>query len=173
MAVALEQAMQAFVVLRDKPYRVDVDVQNYGCNCYTKALELRPMMEESGFETRMMVCYFDWRDGPFPQAILELYDHDQETTHAWLEVRATPDEPWQSVDVTWDAPLAKLGFEIAQWDGNHSAVLAVKPIKTMTIEEATVYLNRPRDGEEDLAYREKNAAFFEAMNIWMESVRTS
>lgn len=173
MGIDKAAAIKAFQTIRDIPYAVDVEDENYGWQCTTKAEELQSILEELGYQTRLMMCHFDWRTAPFPENILALYDHDQETTHAYLEIRSSAQEKWRGIDPSWDKPLEKLGFEIAEWDGEGATRLAVKPTKRFNFEESQDYFERvARDVSGDIGYRRKNKAFFEAMNTWMNEVRT-
>jgi arylamine N-acetyltransferase len=172
MGVNKTSAIEEFNRIRDKPYYVDVNDDNFGCNCYTKAIELQPILEDLGYQTRIMVCYFDWRQPPFLQEMLKFYDHNQETTHTWLQVRETDAQEWQDVDPSWDTPLAKLGFQIAEWNGHGCTAMSVYPTYRMSYEEGQEYLAKSAsDKAEDARYRLENKDFFSLLRDWMESGR--
>jgi hypothetical protein len=174
MAVDTAQAIKDFINVRDKPYHLDVESPMFGCNCYTKALDLQESLEKLSYQTRIMICYFDWRESPIPTDILKLYDHSQETTHAWLQVRSNSFQEWQDVDPTWDAPLAKYGFQIAKWDGLGCTSMAVLPKFRMSFEEGRKYLEKSaQDTKEDNRYRKENKAFFVELSRWMEDARNA
>jgi hypothetical protein len=75
-----------------------------------------------------------------------------------------------TVDATWDRGLAPK-LPVSEWDGRNDTIIAVKSIEILK----PIELQDEFDKVVDVRWAKlikANGKFFEALNKWMESIRT-
>lgn len=87
-------------------------------NCASKSYLLGALLEKLGYKVRYLIGRYKLRS--FPEEVR--YLPDQADYHHVVEVLLG--SYWVTVDATYDPPLAKLGFQINNWDGVSSTSIA-------------------------------------------------
>ncbi|QQG39692.1 MAG: hypothetical protein HYS81_04975 [Candidatus Aenigmatarchaeota archaeon] len=164
------ERIRLFKTVRDIPYRIAVGSEQDYC-CSTKAAMLDKLLQTTGLRSRHIVCYFRWEDFDIPKDIIAL-PHEDPETHEYLEVWIPEKTAWAKVDATWDSRIRNMKIPIAEWDGLSDTKLAVSPLKTLSPENSTKFIdNETQDRDAYEAYMEKNREFFVALNGWLDSMR--
>src|SRR3990170_8337811 len=105
-------AINAFNIIRDTPYRLDIASKD--CSCSSKAKMLGEILIRLGFSIRVKIALFDWRDLPIPQDIANLgHKKFGISKHYFISVKDKTTEGWVKIDPTWDSGLKNI-FPIAK-----------------------------------------------------------
>ena len=98
-----------------------------------------------------------------PESLRQI-PHEDSTIHVYLEVYNKEQARWMTVDATWDRGLASR-LPVSEWDGRSDTTLAVKPTESL----------KPIESQEEfdkLFADNHDGEFGEALNKWLESIRT-
>jgi len=155
-----------FSQIRDVPYRIPLS-RNDADDCYNgKAIRLKKLLEENGYEARYVVCEFRWSDLDLPKEILDI-PHQDLSTHVYLELKI--DEKWVILDPSWDSGLRNI-LPVNDWDGRSDTTIAVKPTETYSLEKSAEIMID--EGNEELEEELKaSGEFFKAFNEYLEKNR--
>jgi hypothetical protein len=172
MDKVMTERVRFFLIAREIPYYIGLKDDEQDYSCVTKPLVLDKMLATLGVESRHIICTFRWSDLSIPEQILAI-PHDDEDTHEYLEVRIPETGQWVRVDPNWDSRLRDTGLPVADWDGMHDTVLAVKPLKTYPPEESARIIAKEDELDPEIRqeYLDKNREFFAAINRWLYSHR--
>jgi len=175
--VILVDAVNYFTYVRDIPFRMPLSVGEPKYNCWGKHVVLRTLLSSLGFKVRYALCRFSWNSLDIPESLKQIPHED--VTHIYLEVYTKQQARWMTVDATWDKGLASK-LPVSEWDGRSDTVIAVKPTESLK----PIKTQEEFDKWSDLPSEEKwlslpmnsplkvNGKFCEALNKWLESVRT-
>lgn len=170
-------AVDYFEFVRDIPFRMSVSVGDPDHSCLRKAVVLKPLLSSLGLRARYALCRFSWNSLNIPPS-LKAIPHD-DVIHIYLEVLDEERARWLTVDTTWDKGLASK-LPVSEWDGKSDTVIAVKPTERLNPIESQEEFDKFWDESE---YRKwlglpmsspskTNAKFYQALNQWVESIRT-
>ena len=170
-------AVEYFEFVRDIPFRMPVSVGDPDHSCFRKAEVLKPLLESVGLKARYALCRFSWNDLNLP-ASLKAVPHS-DVVHVYLEVYSKEQARWIAVDPTWDKGLASQ-LPVSEWDGTSDTAIAVKPLERLdpidSQEKLDEFFDIPglhRWLELSMDSPSKgNGKFYQALNEWVESVRT-
>lgn len=167
-----EERVRLFRIVRDIPYFIATEQGQQDYCCATKPLILNKLLSTMGLKCRHILCTFKWVDLGLPKDILKL-PHDETDTHEYLEVWIPEIGAWARVDPNWDSWIKNRSIPIADWDGLHDTILAVKPLETYSPEESAKIVAEEEQVDTELrrAYLDKNSQFFNGLNLWLESQR--
>lgn len=170
--ISIDQRIKVFNSVRDIPYYIAIGAEQDYC-CSTKATILQKLLHSLGIQSRPIVCVFNWSDSRIPLEILKLF-REKDEKHAYLEVKIPETGKWVKIDPTWDIKLDKI-FPIAQWDGLHATVLAVKSIKTYSAQESQkLLLEEGNEIKEEIEkFMIRNKEFYIQLNKWLGENRQS
>jgi hypothetical protein len=91
-----------------------------------------------------------------------------------LACKARIENQWVVVDVTWDRPLARVGFPVNEsWDGIGDTRLAVEPLDDLVHENAQERMRfvQARKSSWTTDDHARTDHFTTALNNWLEDVR--
>ena len=175
--VILVDAVEYFEFVRDIPFRLPVSVGDPDHTCLRKAVVLKPLLSSVGLKARYALCRFSWNSLNIPP-FLKAIPHE-DVIHVYLEVYSEEHARWIAVDPTWDKGLSSK-LPVSEWDGKNDTVIAVKPTEHLNPIESQgeferfidmpgiqKWLELPRDSPSKV-----NGQFYQALNKWVESVRT-
>jgi len=175
--VILVEAVEYFEFVRDIPFRLPVSVGDPDHSCLRKAVVLRPLLASLGLKTRYALCRFTWNSLNIPPSLKAIPHED--VSHIYLEVYSEERARWMAADPTWDKGLASK-LPVSEWDGKNDTAIAVKPTerlnpiesegeidKLIDMPELRKWLELPIDSPTKI-----NGQFYQALNEWVESVRT-
>lgn len=170
--VGLDARILFFRIVRDIPYRIALAEGEQDYCCATKPMILDRLLSTLGLRCRHILCSFRWEDLNLPRHLVTL-THDEIDTHEYLEVLVPETQAWLKVDPNWDIWIRSPSIPIAQWDGLHDTILAVKPLETYSPEKSANLIAEEdqADPEARSAYLKKNAKFFRELNRWLQSQR--
>ncbi|MFH0857445.1 MAG: hypothetical protein V1848_01725 [Candidatus Magasanikbacteria bacterium] len=158
--------IDAFIMVRDIPYRIPLVFGERDVSCSGKHKLLKELFNEQGFVVRYRVCSFLWSSMNLPLEVLSI-SHEDSSSHVWLEVMI--DDKWIIVDATWDAGIKNI-FHVNEWNGKSNTEIAVKPLEIFTPEKSAEIMNNEND--EEIVYDLKtNGRFYEAFNDWLAGQR--
>jgi hypothetical protein len=169
MSSKITERIRLFKMVRDIPYYIAVNEGEQGYECVTKPEILSKLLRAINLKTRDIVCYFKWHDLGLPKEILKI-PHEDPETHGYIEVFIPEKNKWVRVDPNWDSRINYPKIPIAEWDGLSDTKLAVTPLKILSPEESASF-NSQDIGDEREKYMERNKAFFNALNKWLQSIR--
>lgn len=153
-----------FERIRDLPYRIPLENGEKDTCCAGKAILLKKVLEEAGYEARYRVCTFNWNELNLPKA-LKYMKHDKISEHVFLELKIWVE--WIDIDPTWDKWLYPT-FEINERDGKTSTLIAVPLIELYDAELSEKIMTESDVHNND---RERNYDFYLVLNKWMEGLR--
>lgn len=155
-------AIQVFKEIRDLPYHISTHGEE-GCDCEDKTKKLIFELKELGIPARNRIGLFQWSVLQLPEPITKI-SHDARCSHSFAEVENANGD-WVFVDPTWNKELSAARFEIADWDGAHPTILAMKCDKILSPEDSIEYTAQI-DYEEDL---KNNSKFYDAINEYCDN----
>jgi hypothetical protein len=175
--VILVDAVSYFTFVRDIPFRMPLSVGDPDHTCLRKHIILKTLLSSLGLKARYALCRFSWNSLNIPESLKQIPHED--VTHVYLEVYNKEQTRWMTVDATWDKGLASK-LPVSEWDGRSDTIIAVKPIESLkpieSQEEFDKLINEPALQKWlslPLSSPLKvNGKFFEALNKWVESIRT-
>jgi hypothetical protein len=164
-----EKIIKIFNQVRDIPYRIPLTLQETDYCCSGKSVILKSKLEKIGLKVRFAVGCFYWSSFILPDLVVDI-SHDKDCTHTWIEVYLN--NVWVKLDSSWDRALNTV-FPIAQFDGKHDTILAVKIEDYFSQEKSEKIMNNQEksESEELIQDLEKNAKFYEAFNNYLEETR--
>lgn len=168
----IEKRIRYFEFIKNIPYKIGLYSDSADYCCASKSVILSKLLEGMGLQTRQIICTFDWMETPLPASILSLPHDKSDVTHQFMQVFIPETQQWVDCDCTWDDDLSKGGFDIAQWDGVNSTVLAVKPHEIFSPQKTLQYKKKwenPNAIEKHLEYCRD---FYGAINHWLQTFRT-
>ncbi len=163
----LVDALSYFTFVRDIRFRLPLSDEP-APYCVDKHAVLKTLLSSLGFNVRYALCRWSWSSLDLPESLKHI-PHEDRAIHVYLEVYNKEQARWMTVDATWDKGLASK-LPVSEWDGRSDTTLAVKPTESL----------QPIESQEDFDKLEPrirqainvNSKFFEALNKWMESIRT-
>lgn len=163
----IKKAKIKFATIRDVPYRMPLSIEEDDNCCVGKHIRLKKELEELGYEVRYRTCAFKWSDFHLPEKLQNI-PHENDCTHLYLEFKNN--NIWHTLDATWDQKLSPT-FQINDWDGKTSTDIVVPALETLSVEKSneivdTCYVKEVFDKDIKL-----NGVFYNAFNIWLESLR--
>ncbi len=173
MSASVLQRISAFNFVRDIPYEINLLDRAKDASCVSKAKRLQEKLKELGIESRRICCRFAWKETPVPAELYNLAG-GPESGHEYLEVLIPETREWVPVDPTWDTSgLAAVGFPIAQWDGLHATILAVKPTKIDSPEDSAIITqtNDAASPNQWVSIHEAIGPFVDGFNNFLKSRR--
>ena len=164
----LVDSISYFTFVRDIPFRLPLSVDEPAPYCVDKHVVLKTLLSSLGFNVRYALCRWSWSSLDLPESLKQI-PHEDRAMHVYLEVYNKEQARWMTVDATWDKGLASK-LPVSEWDGRSDTTLAVKPTESL----------QPMESQEEfdkleLRIRQAikvNSKFFEALNNWVESIRT-
>jgi hypothetical protein len=159
-------AQTLFEEIRNRPYAWSTSFGKSANNCYFKGIELLQRLGILGYSVRGRVGD-TYLDDSVPIAIKNLYPAQFPLTHFWVEIQI--DNSWRILDASYDPPLAKAGFVVNEWNSNRTCFDITK---IYTQEEAIAYQVEWANPEYGLSYFEAVAPCANAMNQWLETMRS-
>lgn len=163
-----KSAKDIFEKERDTPYRIPLSLQDVDDCCAGKHIRLRKNLEALGISVRWRICWFKWSDTSIPENIRSI-PHEDECSHLYIEVELNNN--WVAIDASWDLGLASI-LPVSVWSEPFTGTsVGVPAYKTLSPEESEIFMNAftSEETEEDLR---KNGAFFKALNVYLEEIRT-
>lgn len=162
-------AVDYFKFVRDIPYKISTTLDEPDYSCSGKHKILYQLLSSIKLKVRYRVCEFLWEDVNLPKKVKKI-PHENSCTHTYLEV-FVPKRKWVVVDATWDKKLSK-NFKINDWGGKNDTPIAVKTTKIYSPETSKKFVESEstKDIENDFKI---NGAFYEAINNWLEDIRTN
>jgi hypothetical protein len=175
--VILVDVVSYFTFVRDIPFRLPLSVDDPDHTCVRKHIVLKTLLSSLGFKVRYAPCRFSWNSLNIPESLKQIPHED--VTHVYLEVYNKEQARWMTVDATWDKGLASK-LPVSEWDGRSDTTIAVKPIESLKPIESQEEFDKLFDGpglQQWLSLPSDsplkvNCKFFEALNKWVESIRT-
>jgi hypothetical protein len=161
--VILVDAVGYFTFVRDVPLRFALSADEPDCSCVGKHVVLKTLLSSLGFKVRYGLCRFLWSSLDMPESLKQI-PHEDRTVHVYLEVYNKKQARWMTVDATWDKGLASK-LPVSEWDGRSDTTLAVKPTESLKTIESQEEFDKIFADNHD-------GKFAEALNKWLESVRT-
>jgi hypothetical protein len=171
-------AISYFAFVRDIPFRMPLSLGDPDYSCAGKHVILRTLLSSLGLKVRYALCRFSWNSLDISESLKQIPHED--VNHVYLEVYDEEHARWMSVDATWDKGLSSK-LPVSEWDGRSDTMIAVKPIENLkpieTQEEFDEWLDSPPSMDEWLSLpldspSKVNGRFYEALNGWVESIRT-
>jgi hypothetical protein len=175
--VDLLDAVDYFAFVRDTPFKMPLSVGEHDYNCVGKSIVLKTLLSSLGLDVRYALCRFSWNSLDMPESLKQIPHED--VTHVYLEVYNKEQTRWMSVDATWDKGLGSK-LPVSEWDGRSDTITAVKPTeclkpienqeefdKWLDLPSMDRWLSLPLDSPSKV-----NGKFYEALNKWVESIRT-
>jgi len=175
--VIFVDAVDYFEFVRDIPFRLPVSVGDPDHACFRKAEVLKPLLESVGLKARFALRRFSWNDLNLPESVKAVPHSD--VIHVYLEVYSKEESRWIAVDPTWDKGLASR-LTVSVWDGKSDTAIAVKALERLHPIESQEELDKFFDHSGLQRWLELpmdspskgNGKFYQALNEWVESVRT-
>jgi hypothetical protein len=166
--VILVDPISYFTFVRDIPFRIPLSVHEPDHSCIGKHVVLKTLLSSQGFKVRYALCRWLWSSLDIPESLKKI-PHEDRGVHVYLEVYNNEQARWMTVDATWDKGLASK-LPVSQWDGRSNTTIGVKPVESL----------KPIEIQEEFDKLEPriqqaikvNSKFFEALNKWVESIRT-
>jgi len=141
---SIQSAIQAFNIIRDIPYQLNVAQKDTSCN--SKALLLRELLTRLGFITRNMCCLFDWNDLPIPRSLAKLATQKFGTINYHFFLAVKIDNCWLNLDPTWDKGLCP-PLPLSRWNGKSDTMIAVPTKSIRVYKKLFKFENRLKSGE--------------------------
>lgn len=160
----MDQLQQIFESVRDIPYRIPLTPEERNDACVGKHFLIKDRFEELGYKVRWAEGVFDWKDLGVPDEILAI-EHSKPDYHVWLEV--LHEGTWKTIDATWDPGLNK-HLPMNEWADFGQMKPAVPILNLVPYEDVVIYREMPNEWIEHL---NKDRAFLEALNHWIERMR--
>lgn len=155
-----------FNEIRDRPYEWVTVPNKPAQNCYFKGIELLQRLGILGYAVRGQVGETQL-DDLVPESIRDLYPHDFELSHFWVEVLL--DGHWHTLDPSFDALLLRGGLPVTEWESNSTCF---EIIKTYTQEEIIAKQNEWNNADFTHRYFKAVAPCALALNRWYQMLRT-
>jgi arylamine N-acetyltransferase len=170
-------AVSYFKFVRDIPFRMPITVDDPDHTCVRKHVVMKTLLSSLGFKVRYALCRFSWSSLNIPESLKEIPHED--VVHAYLEVYNEEQARWMTVDATWDKGLASK-LPLSEWDGKSDTVIAVEPSERLKPIESDEELGKFYNEQDDQQWLmlpldsplKVNGKFYDALNRWVESVRT-
>ena len=156
-----------FTFVRDIPFRLPLSVHEPDHSCVGKHVVLKTLLSSLGFKVRYALGVWSWSSLDMPESLKEI-PHVDRAVHFYLEVYNKEQARWMTVDATWDKGLAPK-LPVSEWDGRSDTIIAVKPVEIL--KERRDEFDKSSEAKWAEAI-EANGKFFEALNKWVESIRT-
>jgi hypothetical protein len=158
--------ISTFNSIRDIPYWIPLKWGEEDNCCSGKHEKLFNLLTKNGYNVRYRVCVFLWSSLNLPPELTNI-PHDDDCTHTYLEIKI--DRNWKVLDATWDNKLKGL-FHVNEWDGKSDTEIAMKPIKTFTLQKSLRIVNNQNEEviNKDLQI---NREFYKAFNNWLDKNR--
>jgi hypothetical protein len=153
--------IKKFYEIRNIPFHISIDGEP-GFDCEDKAKMFIETATTLGFEARMRVGLFDWKNIALPSEIATI-PHDKSCSHMFAEIK-NRNKVWVFVDLTWNPELFRAGFAITEWDGINSTEFAMVLKEILPLEKTAEYL-RSIDRVTDM---KENSKFYEALNFYCD-----
>jgi len=164
----LMDAVSYFTFMRDIPFRLPLSVDEPAPYCVDKHVVLKTLLSSMGFKTRYALCRWMWSSLDTPESLKQI-PHEDHAVHVCLEVYNKEQARWMTVDATWDKGLASK-LPVSKWDGKSDTSLAIKPLERLNPIESQEEFDQLKPRIQQAI--KVNGKFFEALNKWMESIRT-
>lgn len=157
-----------FETERNIPYQIPLSCDEQDHCCSGKHERLLKAFSDAGAQARYRVCWFRWSDLSLPREVSSI-PHDDECSHVYLEILM--DGEWMIVDATWDPGLASV-LPVNEWTDDKDMLVAVPATKTLSPDDSAAFMAAitPHDVEADLA---RHLPFYEALNTWLEVIRST
>jgi hypothetical protein len=162
-----KKAKLKFTEIRDIPYRIPLEINEVDNCCVGKHIRLKKELEELGYEIRYRTCSFKWSDFHLPEKLQNI-PHENDCTHLYLEFKKN--NVWETLDATWDQKLTPT-FQINGWDGKTGTKILVPSIEILSTDKSIGIVNTCYDQEVFDKDIKINGDFYNAFNIWLESLR--
>jgi len=162
--------VQLFNCIRDIPYSIGLTMNAPDYGCGTKSAMLGQLLGGLGLETRLRICTFAWEETPLPPKVLEV-PHTLEAFHQFLQLFVPESNTWRTVDPTWDAPLGRAGFTVAEWDGLHDTPMAITPHKIYNPRESQTFLQTTWNETFAEKWIAEHHNFYKAVNEFLGNAR--
>ena len=170
----LTSASELFIKVRDVPYILGVEGKtetlledNFG-GCTRKHLFLLPRLKQMGYEVKIGIAQFDWRELPIPKDILNLLKQPVQY-HMFLFLNKKTKS--FMADATWDKEMNKFGFPLTEWDESNQLNLGIKPI---SVDKQNLFLLQSRSFVSEsiktlnnILRVKHNTPFNDAFNNWL------
>jgi arylamine N-acetyltransferase len=166
--VILVDSISYFTFVRDIPFRLPLSVDEPAPYCVDKHVVLKTLLSSLGFKVRYALCRWLWSSLDMPESLKEI-PHEDRAVHVYLEVYNKEQTRWMTVDATWDKGLAPK-LPVSEWDGRSDTTLAVKPTESLDPIENQEEFDKLKPRIQQAI--KVNDKFFEALNKWVESIRT-
>jgi hypothetical protein len=167
--VFLVDSMGYFTFVRDIPFRLPLSVDEPDHSCIGKHVVLKTLLSSLGFRVRYALRLWLWSSLDIPESLKEI-PHIDRAAHVYLEVYNKEQARWITVDATWDKKLAPK-LPVSEWDGRSDTIIAVKPIESLKPIELQDEFDK-FIGAKWAEVIKANGKFFEALNKWVESIRS-
>jgi hypothetical protein len=167
--VILVDPISYFIFVRDIPFRLPLSVDEPDYSCVGKHVVLKTLLSSLGFNVRYALRPWLWSSLDIPESLKEI-PHEDRAVHVYLEVYNKEQARWMTVDATWDRGLAPK-LPVSEWDGRNDTIIAVKSIEILKPIELQDEFDKVVDARWAKLIK-ANGKFFEALNKWMESIRT-
>jgi len=143
-------------------------------SCSPKHFLLGRMFEMLRIPTQYVTYPFSWNvtSVAYPPELRKLAEDVPIGYH--LACKARIENQWVVVDVTWDRPLARVGFPVNEsWDGIGDTRLAVEPLDDLVHENAQERMRfvQARKSSWTTDDHARTDHFTSALNNWLEDVR--
>jgi arylamine N-acetyltransferase len=166
--VVLVDSISYFTFVRDIPFRLPLSIDEPAPYCVDKHVVLKTLLSSLGFKVRYALCRWLWSSLDMPESLKEI-PHEDHAVHVYLEVYNKEKARWMTVDATWDKGLAPK-LPVSEWDGRSDTIIAVKPVESLKPIEIQEEFDKLKPRIQQAI--KVNGKFFEALNKWMESIRT-
>jgi hypothetical protein len=173
-----EDIINLILRIRDIPYgtvgsRLPEDVyKNNKGTCSGKHALLKELLIELNIQVKEMIAIHKFNNLKinFPDNLQSILNNNEIIDpHNFLRVKI--DDKWLNVDITWDKPLHKLGFEINEtWNGEADMKLCVisndisEPKDITKFKEEFINKLTPEQ-------QKTRKTFIEQLSIWLDSER--
>lgn len=173
----IERRQTAFNLVRDIPYGTigahepKLALKNQTADCYAKSQILSQLLAHLGYETRILIMQYRLKNKPEEV----MYIPGQLDYHYALQLKLN--DHWVTIDATYDPPLAKLGFIVNNWNGNHSTPLTESPLSQKIYGQPDVRFDAAFQSFQQtleaayLAHLDKINLYQIKFNEWLESAR--
>jgi len=172
----IEKAVALFETVRDIPYGSissrdsgQVLAQRRG-TCSGKHLLLRQLFQANSLPVKLMMCRttLNGLDVDLPDELTDLLAQGKVPDfHNYLRVDTGH---WVDVDATFDAPLARHGFVVNEWDGRSDCHTALPAFESWEVEDLFVEKEAALASLSD-AERTRRREFIDPFSSWLETLR--
>ena len=175
-----KQIIVLFEKVRDIPYgeigsRDPEEVyRNNKGTCSGKHELLKELYQELGIKTKDFIAMHRFKDLKvnFPDSLKEILERsDIIDPHNFFKILV--DGKWLTIDITWDKPLARVGFSVNEnWDGKSDMEICVVPLNIIETDNPIEFKKQEIAKLSEKA-QEDRKLFLKELTKWANTIRNS